>query len=71
MLIINFKNGKTQSYNNIANYNVSGNFLVITTKNTIDEKGNDPIILKTSEVLELNSILNFTEQIKTIKYDIK
>lgn len=66
-VIINFKKGQVRTFTNVSNSLVSGNHLIIITKEA-DDSGEEVSLLTTSEVFDLADISNFTTKIKTTKY---
>lgn len=66
-VIINFKKGHVRTFTNVSNSFVSGNHLIIMTKEA-DDSGDEVSLLTTNEVFDLAEIFNFTTKIKTTKY---
>lgn len=66
-VIINFKKGAIRTFTNVSSSLVSGNHLIIMTKE-VDDSTDEVTLLTTSEVFDLADISNFTTKIKTTKY---
>jgi hypothetical protein len=66
-VIINFTSGSVKTYTNVSQTILSGNHLIIITKETIESDG-EHFIITTNEVHDLIQILNYTTKIKTKKY---
>jgi hypothetical protein len=72
-IIINFKNGKTETFPNIDSANIIGEYLIVVTKKTTslitsESLEEEHFLMKTHEIFHLSDVNNFTRQIKTNKY---
>ena len=69
-VLINLKNGKVQTYENVRTTVISGNYLILVTKqgeiNHNDET--DAYVLTTNEIIDLNEVRNYTVKTKTKNY---
>ena len=69
-VLINLKNGKVQTYENVRPTVISGNYLILVTKqgeiNPNDET--DAYVLTTNEIIDLNEVRNYTVKTKTKNY---
>jgi hypothetical protein len=67
-LTIYYKSGSFEEVNEVSNYIISGNFLLVETK--IVPQSEEPIINKINTVYSLNEIKSFSATIKTNKYNL-
>ena len=69
-VLINLKNGKVQTHENVRTTVISGNYLILVTKqgeiNVNDET--DAYVLTTNEIIDLNEVSNYTVKTKTKNY---
>jgi hypothetical protein len=69
-VLINLKNGKVQTYENVRTTVISGNYLILITKqgevNVNDET--EAYVLTTNEIIDLNEVSNYTVKTKTKNY---
>ena len=69
-VLINLKNGKVQTYENVRTTVISGNYLILVTKqgevNVNDET--EAYVLTTNEIIDLNEVSNYTVKTKTKNY---
>jgi hypothetical protein len=67
-LTIYYKNGTFEEINEVFNYIITGNFLLVETK--IVPQMEDPIINKVNTIYSLNEIKSFSVTIKTTKHNL-
>jgi hypothetical protein len=73
-VLINLKNGSVQTHENIWTTAISGNHLILITKETetnINDPDSDSYVLTKSMLLDLSEIQNYIVKTKTKKYDQK
>jgi hypothetical protein len=66
-VIINFKKGDVMTFTEVSQSFVTGNHLIIMSKETEDSEGGVNL-LTTNQIFDLSDINNFTTKIKTTKY---
>lgn len=71
-VLINYKNGTVKTFENVQTTMISGNHLIIMTKqseiNTVD-MNKQAYLLTSNEVFNLEDIKNYTIKIETKHYD--
>jgi hypothetical protein len=69
-VLINLQNGKVLTYENVRTTVISGNYLILVTKqgevNVNDET--EAYVLTTNEIIDLNEVSNYTVKTKTKNY---
>lgn len=67
-LTIYNKNGTFEEIPDVTNYIISGNYLLVETKQVPQTE--EPIVNKINTVYSLNEIKSFSATIKTTKYEL-
>jgi hypothetical protein len=73
-VLINFKKGSVATYENVWTSVISGNYLILISKQgetNINDPESDSYVLTTNEVIDLSTLENYTVKTKTKKYDQK
>lgn len=72
-VLINYKNGTVKMFENVQTTMISGNHLIIITKqseiNTVDHINKQAYLLTSNDVFNLDEIKNYTIKIETKHYD--
>ncbi len=68
-ITVYFKQGGFAEFNDISAQVISGNSLLITTKTTENVKDDEPLLITTTEVIDLGGVKKFTKINKTRKLE--
>jgi hypothetical protein len=68
-ITIYFNNGKFKEFPDGSIAVVSGNYLTITVKSTVESDNNDHLLVTTTNIFDLNEVKTFVKINKTIKVD--
>ena len=71
-VLINFKDGKVKTFDDVRTTLISGNFLIVIYKQgeiTTVDSNEEAYALTINEIFDLSQILNYTVKTKTKKYD--
>jgi hypothetical protein len=73
-VLINFKKGSVATYENIWTTVISGNHLILVSKQAetnVNDENSDSFVLTTNQIIDLSTVDNYTVKTKTTKYDQK